>query len=345
MILFTDASHTVFRKRRKEVIVRAWPRVKNIPARNDPRFNDWAFALLRLYKPFRTANDLCIPSINSVFSAHLAAGGFPLLAEDDNDAEPNDTEDEAGSDTEHILRLFDPPVLDQRFLQDDYQLLMDISRLPHNTVPLLGMRELDVIHQWPSVWHGWPFQRLVSWLVDTKENVDIQPVPFAPVLGTSLSVKQRAAFDIIQSHCFGSDQNDQLLMIVLGTAGTGKSYLIDAFRTLFAERGCSNYIKITAPMGIAAANITGSTIYSLLSISNPNLSGQRLLALQLQMQSVRLLVIDEYSFLSIAVIDTLDRHLRLIYPHSLRPFGGLNIVLCGDPAQLPPVLAQPLYAF
>ena len=245
-----------------------------------------------------------------------------LLAEDDNDAEPNDTEDEAGSDTEHILRLFDPPVLDQRFLQDDYQLLMDISHLPHNTVPLLGMRELDVIHQWPSVWHGWPFQRLVSWLVDTKENIDIQPVPFAPVLGTSLSVKQRAAFDIIQSHCFGSDQNDQLLMIVLGTAGTGKSYLIDAIRTLFAERGCSNYIKITAPTGIAAANITGSTIYSLLSISNPNLSGQRLLALQLQMQSVRLLVIDEYSFLSIAVIDTLDRHLRLIYPHSLRPFSS-----------------------
>lgn len=44
------------------------------------------------------------------------------------------------------------------------------------------------------------------------------------------------------------------------------------------------------------------------------------------------------------MVHTLDRQLHLIYPGSTRPFGGLNIVLCGDPAQLPPVLAQPLYA-
>jgi hypothetical protein len=74
------------------------------------------------------------------------------------------------------------------------------------------------------------------------------------------------------------------------------------------------------------------------------LTGQRLLSLQLLMEHARLLIIDEYSFLSIAVIDTLDRHLRCIYPRSSRPFGGLHVMLCGDPAQLPPVLAQPLYA-
>ena len=106
-------------------------------------------------------------------------------------------------------------------------------------------------------------------------------------------------------------------MIILGTTGTGKSYLIDAIRTLFVDHNSSKCMKITTPTGIAAVNITGSTIYSLLSISNPNLSSQCLLALQLQMQPVRLLVIDKYSFLSVAVIDTLDQHLCLIYPHSL----------------------------
>jgi ATP-dependent DNA helicase PIF1 len=60
---------------------------------------------------------------------------------------------------------------------------------------------------------------------------------------------------------------------------------------------------------------------------------------------IKLLVIDEYSFLSIAVIDTLHRQLLKVFPHDTRPFGGVNIVLCGDPAQLAPVRAQPIYAY
>jgi hypothetical protein len=64
------------------------------------------------------------------------------------------------------------------------------------------------------------------------------------------------------------------------------------------------------------------------------------------MKNIKLLVIDEYSFLSVIVIDKLDRHLRKILPHKSNiPFGGLNILLCGDPAQLPPVVGKPLYAY
>jgi ATP-dependent DNA helicase PIF1 len=76
---------------------------------------------------------------------------------------------------------------------------------------------------------------------------------------------------------------------------------------------------------------------------NTTLSSQRLVYLQKLMRDVRLLIIDEFSFLGAPVFQSLDRHLRLIYPLSDRPFGGLNILLCGDPAQLPPVHAQPMY--
>jgi ATP-dependent DNA helicase PIF1 len=62
------------------------------------------------------------------------------------------------------------------------------------------------------------------------------------------------------------------------------------------------------------------------------------------MANVKLLIIDEYSFLSADTIDKLDNRLRAIFPHSALPFGGIDIILCGDPAQLPPVLAKPLYA-
>jgi hypothetical protein len=58
------------------------------------------------------------------------------------------------------------------------------------------------------------------------------------------------------------------------------------------------------------------------------------------MKNVKLLVIDEYSFLSVTVIDKLDHHLR-----KNSPAQGLNILLCGDPAQLPPVVGKPLYAY
>ena len=43
---------------------------------------------------------------------------------------------------------------------------------------------------------------------------------------------QRKAFDIVEKHCFGSSQHVQLLMVVVGTAGMGKLFLINAIRQL-----------------------------------------------------------------------------------------------------------------
>lgn len=77
-----------------------------------------------------------------------------------------------------------------------------------------------------------------------------------------------------------------------------------------------------------------------------NVNSERLLALQIKMKDVKLLIIDEYSFMSVALINSLDRRLWKIFPHRLNiPFGGLSIVLCGDPTQLPPVRALPVYAY
>jgi type II secretory pathway predicted ATPase ExeA len=50
-----------------------------------------------------------------------------------------------------------------------------------------------------------------------------------PIDIATLSSKQHKALDIVVNHAFGASQHKQLLMIVLGTAGTGKSYLITVF--------------------------------------------------------------------------------------------------------------------
>ena len=332
----------VYRERRKEVIVRAWPRTTSVPDLLDPGFDKWALSQLRLYKPFRALDNLRTPNVKDVFSQHLASGGFPHLRNQENSEDDIQSEIDPESDSE--LGTMDNRLHEGRLRQDDYQQIMNCGRADGETVPLLGSRELDLVHVWPDSWHGIDFDTLQKWLQTAKESTEIPPPTIAPIPLASLSTMQRKAFDIIQAHTFGGSQDEQLLMIVIGTAGTGKSYLINAIRHLFKEHDCVPSLKITAPTGIAAANIRGSTIYSLLSLMTHNLTGERLHRIQMAMADVKLLVIDEYSFLSVANIDKLHEQLHKIFPQSARPFGGLNIVLCGDPAQLPPVLAPPVYA-
>jgi len=336
---FLEGGETVYHRRRKEVVVRAWPRMSSVPAQHDPLFDKWALAQLRLFKPFRMMDELRAPTVAGVFLQHLASGGFPHLRdEEDNAAAEGDSESDAD------IGPIEPPSLERRLRQDDYQQLMNRGRVDFVTTPLLGMRELDTIRPWPASWHGISFDLLLKWILDTKASTELPPPPVIPVPRSALSKQQRAAFDLIYEHTFGLSRAEQLLLIIIGTAGTGKSFLINAVRWLFDEQECAQSLKVTAPTGIAAANIRGSTIFSLLSLLNHNLSGERLHRLQTVMKDVKLLIIDEYSFLSVVTIDTLDSHLRKIFPQVPHPFGGLNIVFCGDPAQLAPVRAQPVYA-
>lgn len=324
------------------MIVRAWPRALSKPPREHPHFNQWALAQLCLYKPHRSIHELCIPSVTSVFDAHVTDNGFPNI----NSLVPSTVADNDSVENElpHEIDLLKPGPLETNLQQNDYHELMNISRVNYNFSALLGACELDLIHIWPSSWHGIPFDALVAWIVDAQKDYIHPPIVVEPLHTDSFSPMQHLVFDIVNKHCFSPSQHEQLLMIVIGTAGTGKLFLINSFRSLFAERGCTNQVKITAPTGIAATNISSSMVHSLLSLLSTTLSSQRLVTLQTLMRDVRLLIIDEFSFLGAAIFDTLDRHLRLIYPLSTCPFGGLNILLCSHPAQLPPVCAQPMNA-
>lgn len=310
-----------------------------MPERYDPAFDSWALSQLRLYKPFRTTDDLSVPNVRHVFDGFLAAGGFPHMrrVNQDNDAQ-------SGSDSEPEFGMPDNITADIRLRQDDYQQLMSCGRAGNDIAPLLGFRELDLIHVWPSSWNEFDFDTLLRWLPETKASNDLPPPIFPHVSLQTLSPMQTKAFDVIESHVFGANRYTQLLMIVVGTAGTGKSYLINAIRQLFLNHSASSCLKVTAPTGIAAANIRGSTIFSLLSLLTRTISNERLLHLQQALTNVKLLIIDEYSFLIVEIIDKLDNRLHAVFPHSTLPFGGINMVLCGDPAQLAPVLAKPLYA-
>lgn len=333
------------RRRRKEVVVRAWPRQSIIPPADDPGFEKWALCQLRLYKPFRRIDDLCLPSITDVFFSHLDGGGFPHLNRHDF-GNGNGVSDNDDASLPAVSLINNNSERDTALQQDDYQFLMNVTGVRSDSMFLLGNREVDVTCSWPTSWNGFSFEQLVRWLDETKKKIAVPPVVYDVVDISTFSHMQRKAYDIIHRHTFGCSQREQLLMIVVGTAGTGKSFLINAVRQLYLQSNCSQCLKITAPTGIVASNIHGCTIFSLLSLMNDDVNGEQLHSLQMKMSNVNLLIIDEYSFLSVTTIDSLDRRLRIIFPRSSHiPFGGLNIVLCGDPAQLPPVRAQPTYAY
>ncbi|KIO17937.1 hypothetical protein M407DRAFT_84483, partial [Tulasnella calospora MUT 4182] len=76
-----------------------------------------------------------------------------------------------------------------------------------------------------------------------------------------LNPRQARALKVIAYHKI-SQGTEQLMMIVAGPGGTGKSRVIAAMTSLFAKLNCSESLKKCAPTGIAAYAIKGTTLHS-----------------------------------------------------------------------------------
>ena len=110
-----------------------------------------------------------------------------------------------------------------------------------------------------------------------------------------------------------------------------------------------NPVFRSAPTGIAAFNILGRTLHSLLRLpvkgKKVDLSLATLQSLQSLFRHCRFLVVDEKSMIDVKILSLVDDRLRAIFPAtSHKPFGGLNVLLCGGFFQLPPVGGKPLYS-
>ena len=138
------------------------------------------------------------------------------------------------------------------------------------------------------------------------------------------------------------------MLIIIGAGGTGKSYLINAIKSLL-QHSCA----VTATTGKAAFNIHmyviyGCTIHSLLKLpvgvkGNKDLTGQNLVKLQNTLKNISYIIIDEYSMQGQKMFAWVDKRCRQATGLTNQLFGGKSIILVGDPAQLPPVGDKPLY--
>lgn len=135
-------------------------------------------------------------------------------------------------------------------------------------------------------------------------------------------------------------EQTSMSLFLTGSAGTGKSYFLQHY----CEVTHKKFVKL-APTGLAALNIRGQTIHSFFrlplapltdanhtsAITRRYRKDKRELIRQLD-----LIIIDEISMVRCDLLDAMDRILRSVR-HSKVPFGGVQLLMVGDPFQLPPV--------
>ena len=131
---------------------------------------------------------------------------------------------------------------------------------------------------------------------------------------------------------------------VLGTAGTGKSYLINTFSNLLG-----NNCILTGTTGMAGYNIQGCTVHSAVQLpvrnyNNNELQGAALQRLQLRFSGKHYLILDEMSMLGQRTLAWLDKRLRQATGKLHVPLGGISVLLLGDFGQLPPVGDRAIYS-
>ncbi|MEI8061750.1 MAG: AAA family ATPase [bacterium] len=131
---------------------------------------------------------------------------------------------------------------------------------------------------------------------------------------------------------------------ITGPAGSGKTYLLNKYIKYLKNRDVE--VGITASTGIAATHIGGVTIHSWTGLGIKSvLTEYDLEALQekqylwKRFEKVKILVIDEVSMLHHYRLDLVDRVCKS-FKRNNKPFGGIQIILCGDFFQLPPISAS-----
>jgi hypothetical protein len=149
-----------------------------------------------------------------------------------------------------------------------------------------------------------------------------------------VSVEQQAVLDRI----FAQNQS---LIFLQAAAGTGKTFLLNMMIALAAQRDIT--LVATASTGIASLLLfNGRTAHSTFKIpltvhEDTTCPISRGTPQAAALQQVRIIIWDESLMQHRYCIEAVDRMLRDIRRDE-RPFGGISVIVAGDPRQIPPVV-------
>ena len=127
-----------------------------------------------------------------------------------------------------------------------------------------------------------------------------------------------------------------------GAAGSGKSYVLREYVSYLKSHKIN--FAVTASTGIAGTHIGGSTIHSWSGIGIKDALNDYELDgltekqnLYKRWNSISVLIIDEVSMLHCNFVDMLDAVAKAMRRND-EPFGGVQVIFCGDFFQLPPIV-------
>ncbi|MCZ2077869.1 MAG: AAA family ATPase [Bryobacterales bacterium] len=159
-------------------------------------------------------------------------------------------------------------------------------------------------------------------------SAEPRPVPEVPLV---ITPEWQAVLDILRN---GADD-----VFITGGAGVGKTTLLHEF----IKDNDSN-IAVVAPTGVAAIRANGQTLHSFFHFPPHALDEDDIAAAsdprqRSKFKALHSLIVDEVSMLRADGMDGIDLALRKNRGNE-QPFGGVRIILFGDPYQLPPVAKE-----
>ncbi len=126
-----------------------------------------------------------------------------------------------------------------------------------------------------------------------------------------------------------------------GSAGSGKTYVLSQYLLYLKQQGVK--VGVTASTGVASTQLSGMTVHAWSGLGAREALTEHDIAelvkrkyLIKRYEKTQVLIIDEVSMLSSKTLEGIDTLCRAFKNSSL-PFGGMQVVLCGDFFQLPPV--------
>ena len=128
-------------------------------------------------------------------------------------------------------------------------------------------------------------------------------------------------------------------VLLTGPAGAGKTYVLNQF--IRGAKADGKHVAVTATTGLAATHLGGTTIHAWSGIGVSDELAEDFEDFLLKsrrdiIETTDVLVIDEISMLHDYRLDMVDMVAKTVRDDP-RPFGGIQVVLCGDFFQLPPV--------
>ena len=319
----------------------------------------------------RSYGELPANSVVDFQQAESALGHNVADELDDADIQANDKDVQA--EEEALLgRWLNPPGLDYSCFMPDF------TKLDQKTCEQLGITSNEHKKQWTQ-------DELVLTLSDAQQvlhdSLQAQDENFVQESLSEamaqnrleqmqqLDPTQKLAYDTLMQavqsrptwHLGDKPGKTTFQMLLLGTAGTGKTATVKAsIAEIRSQVGDFKAVLMVAHTGVAASNMGAGakTIDSIFKLAGDDgkddLDGAKLHEFVESVRQSRLLVIDEISMVSAEQLELVSRRLeqaaKILYrerhgrraPASFGGFGGLHVLLVGDFGQIPPVSGKSL---